>query len=193
MSNPSVPAITSQLKRRLTERMHAGRMPVSGAVYFLTLVTRNRQPWLGVSSGRAAMLSVIQAWHGEGDGAVLAAIVMPDHVHVLIRQGASLPIGRVVARWKSQAMKACNYIGSWQRDFWEHRLRTEESWEDYGLYMLLNPYRAGLAKPEVVWPGWYCPEPRGFAFISHLERSGVPPREWVGWPDDRFEKLSTGE
>lgn len=93
------------------------------------------------------MLAVLRAWDSEADGSVLAATIMPDHAHVIFEAGEGLSVGRCVSRWKSQARKAVAYAGKWQRDFYEHRVRADESLEDYGLYLVLNPYRAS------VWAG----------------------------------------
>jgi putative transposase len=49
----------------------------------------------------ASVLDALRAWHAEGDDAILAATVMPDHVHILFKLGNSLGVGRCVSRWKS--------------------------------------------------------------------------------------------
>jgi len=172
--------------------MHIGRLSASGAVYFVTFVTRDRAPWLCDASARAGMLLALRAWHEEGDGRVLAATVMPDHAHVVFEAGAELPVGRCVSRWKAQARRATGYVGEWQRDFWEHRMRDHESLEDYGLYLFLNPYRAGVCGPDRAWPGWWCAMPERFRFPAILGADGVPPREWLGWGAERFAALKTG-
>jgi putative transposase len=182
-----------QLPRRKTEHLHAGRVSAQGAVYFVTFVTEARRPWLAQESAGNAILGALRAWHAEGDGGVLAATVMPDHVHVIFEVGERLSVGRCVSRWKSQGRKASGYPGEWQRDFYEHQLRTEESLEDYGLYLVLNPYRAGVCEPEAAWPGWWCARPKWFRFTTALSEHGVPPTEWIGWDADRFSALMTGE
>lgn len=166
---------------------------MSGAVYFVTFVTAERTPWLGTESARAVMLETLREWHLEADGAILAANVMPDHVHVLFVLGHRLNVGRCVSRWKSQARKLAGYIGDWQRDFWEHRLRAEESQEDYGLYIFLNPYRARLLPCDAAWSGSWVPEPDRFRFTTSLGGNGAPPREWMDWPEEKFTSLATGE
>ena len=118
---------------------------------------------------------------------------MPDHVHVLFELGSRLDVGRCVSRWKTAGRKASGYAGAWQRDFWEHRLRKGESWEDYGLYLLLNPYRAGLLSSNEVWPGWWVPEVWRFKFMELLGPEGEPPRAWIEWPATRFAGLVTRE
>ncbi|HEY8995430.1 MAG TPA: transposase [Lacunisphaera sp.] len=179
--------------RRSTERLHLGRVSSAGAVYFVTFVTACRTPWLGKPVATAAMLNVLRAWHAERDGTVLAAVVMPDHVHVLFELGQRLDVGRCVSRWKTEGRKGSGYAGAWQRDFWEHRVRNEESLEDYGLYIFLNPYRAGLLARNETWPGCWVPEPKRFIFMELLGATGEPAEGWIEWSEDWFVGLVTGE
>jgi REP element-mobilizing transposase RayT len=155
-------------RRRATEKLHVGRVSAVGAVYFVTFVTEGRSPWLASPKAGTAVLDALRAWHDEGDGAVLAATVMPDHVHVLFRLGSRLDVGRCVSRWKSVARGLAGYAGAWQRDFWEHRVREQRREEEYALYIYLNPYRGGLVARTVFWPGWWASEPGRFRFFSKL-------------------------
>lgn len=179
--------------RRQTERLHWGRVSAPGARYFLTFVTQGRMPWLATVAHRDVMREVLCEWQAEEDGSLLAATIMPDHVHALIELGDRLSVGRLVARWKAQAVRRCCHAGAWQRDFWEHRLRPEETTEEYGLYLFLNPYRAGLIPAAQNWEGWCCPRLAAFRFTCMLEENGTPPREWLEWPEERFAQLGTGE
>jgi len=40
----------------------------------------------------------------------------------------------------------------WQRDFFDHRLRSWESAEEKGAYIRANPVRAGLVEEGGAWP-----------------------------------------
>jgi REP element-mobilizing transposase RayT len=180
-------------RRRATERLHVGRVSAAGAVYFVTFVTERRDPWLGAPKAQAAVLEALRVWHDEGDGAVLAATVMPDHVHVLFELGLRLDVGRCVARWKSVTRKLAGYSGAWQRDFWEHRVRVQRHVEEYALYIYLNPYRATMAANTAAWPGWWAPRPTKFRFFGKLAAGDTPPIEWLSWPDNRFAELTIRE
>jgi hypothetical protein len=118
---------------------------------------------------------------------------MPDHAHVLFELGPKLSVGECVATWKASIRMKMRYTESFQRDFWEHRLRPNGDSEEYGLYTFLNAYRSGLIGPEKQWPGWYSPNPSLFGFCDALGEEGIPPREWIGWSEERFRALSVGE
>ena len=48
---------------------------------------------------------------------------------------------------------------SWQRDFFEHRLRKDESFRQKADYILLNPVRAGLTRNPNDWPYVFIANP----------------------------------
>ena len=86
------------------------------------------------------------------------ALLMPDHVHLLV----SFPqtdkrIQTVVSKWKEWTTKTLKI--NWQRDFFEHRLRKEESPREKADYILLNPVRAGLAESAEDWPYIFIDRP----------------------------------
>lgn len=139
------------------------------------------------------MLGALRFWHADGDGRILAVTVMPDHVHVLSALGHKLTVGRCVTRWIAEIRRRLGYAVARQRDFWEHQLRICEPWEDYGLYIFLNPYRANLAAPDQERPWWWSPDPGLSQFTGALDSCGAPPTEWLAWPAERFGALATGE
>ena len=118
---------------------------------------------------------------------------MLDHVHVLFSPGDLLSVGQCVARWKAEVSRKVFRRDEWQRDFWDHRIRPDEKEEGYAFYMFLNPYRAGLIEPRQTWPGWWAPDPKRFSFLAALDAQGVPPKEWMNWPAEKFAGLATGE
>ena len=162
-------------------------------MYFVTFVTERRRPWLAPPEGCAAVLGPLRRWHAEPSGTVLIAGVMPDHAHVLFELAAGFTVGQAVARWKSETRKSLGYAHAFQRDFWEHRVRETEAIEDYGLYIFLNPYRAGLIRADQPWAGSWTPQPRLFGFTESLTAAGGPPQEWIDWPAERFAGLAHGE
>lgn len=172
-----------------------GRGPdtAAGQVYFLTLATQGRQPWLIRPRTRDVFLAVLRAWHQEKDGRVLAAQIMPEHAHVLLELGPALTPMQLVARWKAAMRRAAGYAETFEDASRGHRLRVGEDPEDYALYMYLHPYRASMVQPEETWPGWWLPDPAVFRFPAELDPRGCPPPEWVVWPAERFAGLDHGE
>ncbi len=81
-------------------------------------------------------------------------LLMPDHVHALVSFAPSgKTIQAAVSQWKEWTAKDIGL--GWQRDFFEHRLRHDESRRQKANYILENPVRKKLvARPED-WPFVY--------------------------------------
>ena len=81
-------------------------------------------------------------------------LLMPDHLHALLSFPPSVkPLQSVVSKWKEWTAKALG-IG-WQRDFFEHRLRHDESRREKADYILQNPVRQKLVERPEDWPFIY--------------------------------------
>jgi REP element-mobilizing transposase RayT len=79
--------------------------------------------------------------------------VMPNHVHVLSRLLAGNALARVLHSWKSYSAKKANRLLGlsgefWQREYYDHLVRTEEEFNRIVRYILENPAKAGLRN----WP-----------------------------------------
>ncbi len=93
-------------------------------------------------------------------------LLMPDHVHGLFSfPPSSQPMARVVSKWKEWT---ANNIGiEWQKNYFEHRLRSDESRVEKANYILNNPVRKGLVSRFEDW---------GFIYFAE----GVRPKSFGG-------------
>jgi REP element-mobilizing transposase RayT len=78
------------------------------------------------------------------------ALAMPDHFHALLSFPGPKPMTKVIADFKSWLAKQHGI--RWQRDFFDHRLRTWESGVEKANYIRMNPARAGLVADPKDWP-----------------------------------------
>jgi REP-associated tyrosine transposase len=85
-----------------------------------------------------------QVWYAH-----LVAL-MPDHSHALISFPYERPMKQIIADWKRFLSTKVNV--DWQRDFFDHRLRRDESFTEKADYIRANPVRAGLARCGEEWP-----------------------------------------
>jgi REP element-mobilizing transposase RayT len=84
-------------------------------------------------------------------------LVMPDHVHGLLSfPPSNHTLHGTITLWKRWTARQLGIV--WQRDFFEHRLRSEESRRDKADYILANPVRKGLVKEPREWPWVFIPE-----------------------------------
>jgi REP element-mobilizing transposase RayT len=87
---------------------------------------------------------------------VHAATIMPDHVHLVLGFPPEANVGKSIRDWKRWTARALRF--DWQRDFFEHRLRGEENFQEKTRYVLENPVRAGLIGDWRDWPWTILPE-----------------------------------
>ena len=82
---------------------------------------------------------------------------MPDHVHCFVR----LPVSGHLSSWVGLLKQAItlHLHGAglddgtvWQRGFFDHVLRSSESYREKWEYVVNNPVRAGLVKSASDWP-----------------------------------------
>jgi REP element-mobilizing transposase RayT len=81
---------------------------------------------------------------------------MPDHIHLLLSISPDQPMAKVIGLWKHWLAREHGVI--WQPNFFDHRLRNEESINQKGDYILQNPVRAGLVGRAEDWPYVWMPE-----------------------------------
>ena len=79
-----------------------------------------------------------------------AATIMPDHVHFVLSFPEKTLITKSLRNWKHWTAHELGF--HWQRDFFEHRLRDNESFVEKLDYVLQNPVRAGLVADWEDWP-----------------------------------------
>jgi REP element-mobilizing transposase RayT len=131
---------------------------IPGPIYYITCCVRNRRPIL-VHPEIAKVL--ISAWETSPDvygWRVGKYVVMPDHVHFFAaacKEDAKTLSG-FIGSWKRWTKRNIHAAGAatleWQAEFFDHVLRSGESYAETWDYVSANPVRAGLvARPEE-WP-----------------------------------------
>jgi REP element-mobilizing transposase RayT len=134
------------------QRKHlAHAMPAwvgSDAIFFITLCCAQRGTNQLCSAEMAAALFESASFRtARGDWYIHLLLLMPDHCHALISFPRDREMKKVIANWKEITAKRTGV--RWQRDFFDHRLRAEESFEEKAQYVRMNPVRKGLvSKPD---------------------------------------------
>jgi len=124
---------------------------------------------------------VVDAWkHFDGQRYELVAyVVMPNHVHVLIKTYEGFPLSEVVHSWKSftahaiaKYLKRCGRDACaplliegwdaraptptptkvWQNDYFDRFIRDERHFAQAIAYIHENPVKAGLCGQPNEWP-----------------------------------------
>ena len=95
--------------------------------------------------------------------AVRRYVIMPDHVHFFCRpEYQSKTLSEFMRAWKSWGSRRAHDIlrprsataatPRWQREFFDHLLRSSESYSEKWNYVVENPVRAGLVTHAGDWP-----------------------------------------
>jgi putative transposase len=122
-----------------------------GAIFFITCCAGDRdiKPFAKPETA-AALLESIRHQMLSRIWRVHAATIMPDHVHLVLEFAREADVAKSVRDWKRWTARNLGF--RWQRDFFEHRLRKEESFDEKTRYVLENPVRAGLVQDWREWP-----------------------------------------
>ena len=95
--------------------------------------------------------------HFDGERYELIAwVIMPNHVHVVVRPLPGHELEEILHSWKSFTAKQANTILGrkgqfWQEEYYDHLIRDEQDFNENVNYLLANPAKAGLKEWE--WVG----------------------------------------
>ncbi len=125
-------------------------------VYFLTACSAERRKILANPAIHEAFLRFAE--RGLSCGVWVGRyVVMPDHLHLF---AAFRPEGLSVSKWmksmKNSLSKSLRLQGTagphWQKGFFDHVMRSKESYREKWEYVQQNPVRAGLVASAEDWP-----------------------------------------
>jgi len=125
-------------------------------VYYLTVCTEERRAILANYEIHESFVTFAQQ-ATERQILVGRYVIMPDHVHFFAAftpHSLSLPMW--MKSWKNALSKTLRQMKirprHWEKDYFDHVMRSEESYEQKWLYVRENPVRAGLVKRWEDWP-----------------------------------------
>ena len=125
-------------------------------VYFLTTCTVRRRAILTDEATHQAFIVFAQSGATRGVR-VGKYMLMPDHLHLFAAFGPGSPslsdwmqaLKRNLARhWTDRGTAPPH----WQKGYFDHVLRSNESFQEKWRYVNENPVRAGLVKNAEEWP-----------------------------------------
>ena len=135
-------------------------------LYLITGNTLRRQAVL-VPQLAEAVVGALRDTAQMNEWAVGRFVVMPDHVHFFCRDvGGRRTLSDFIGGFKQMSTRnawAAGWEGKlWQAEFFDHLLRSEESYEQKWEYVRQNPVRARLCVSADGWPHQ--------GEIEHIER-----------------------
>jgi putative transposase len=139
------------------EKQHPGKPPRLDELYlpplfFVTFNALQRQALLANDACHEALRAYAERGSDDFGVAMGRYVIMPDHVHLFVAIPDDMDLGRWVKGLKRAIGKALSRRRLWQPGFFDHLLRSDESYEQKWEYVRLNPVRAGLVSREEDWP-----------------------------------------
>ena len=125
-------------------------------IYFVTANTKDRAKILGTPTVHKGLQRFAES--GPDHGAWLGAyVLMPDHVHAFVAlDDRKILLSAWAKSLKNAISRALRQSAiespHWQKGFFDHVLRSAESYSQKWHYVLQNPVRAGLVSRWEDWP-----------------------------------------
>ena len=125
---------------------------ISQPLYFVTFSTRNRKSIPSLERAQVAFEEYAQRASRDFNIGVGRYVIMPDHIHLFVRGDAEFSLSRWIAGLKRAISAALKIRGAfWQPTFFDHILRSDESYGEKWGYVRENPVRAGLVEQSDDW------------------------------------------
>jgi len=131
------------------------RFQESKQTHFVTFSCYRRLPLLRITATRNIFLDCLERTRRLYQLRVYGYVVMPEHVHLLISEPqeeqlyVAIQALKVASSRRTARFRPPSHPRLWQRRYFDHNVRSLESFETLLRYTHRNPVKRGLAvKPE---------------------------------------------
>lgn len=143
-----------------SKNLRKGRRSKIGQYYLITTNTHKRLKILNTPKVAEIVLNSLYWLDSHGRIELLAAVMMPDHLHFVAR----LACGNLSDLMHSLKSYTANKIKAelnlkdnvWQPQYYDHAIRDDEGLKETIIYSLHNPVRTKLVNDFHTYPYWYC-------------------------------------
>lgn len=107
--------------------------------------------------GIARLVSDALKFHAGQRFDLLAWVIMPNHVHVVVRPLGKWTLSKILQSWKGfsahEANRRLDRVGKsfWQPESYDHLIRNDEDLHRCCHYTTMNPVNAGLCRSAEDW------------------------------------------
>ena len=186
------PTTTNSTEKRKTLR----RFHEPSGLYFVTTSNRRRRLVFAGESG-GVVAAAFERLRAEDRADVLAYVVMPDHVHAIVRSRGEATVGKVMAFLKRVVGNELRRRGVegwvWEARFYDRLIRDEDEFWNAVRYIHENPVKAGICERPEEW-AWSTSNAAVGADLEDLlvEWSfGTGPSD--GWSSEQSEPGADGQ
>lgn len=161
--------------------MHYKRLFVENSFIFLTIVTYKRKNILidNINILRSSFETCKKVYKFI----IYAAVVNPNHIHLIIKPNNIHDYPKIVAYIKRYFTKRVNLnytVNSqsesniWQRRYWEHTIRDEADLNKHLDYIHYNPIKHGYVKAAKDWK---------YSSFTRFVKNGYYDEDWCNLKD----------
>jgi len=136
-----------------SKELRRGRVSIPGQCYLLTTSTLRRIPVFQHRVNAEIASRSFYAPAIQKRGFTYAYVVMPDHIHWLVRLADSTTLADLVRCYKGRVSYLAEGV-IWQKGFHDHAIRDERALRSVARYLIYNPVRAGLVQSVRDYPYW---------------------------------------
>ena len=145
-------------------KLRTYRDSLAGAFYFLTVCVDGKKEILLKEKFAQIIFNSLDFMEKEGWIKLICCIVMPTHIHIVIHLLEKKSLSKLMRSFKIFTARNINMILGktgkfWQDQYYEHKIRKDESLWNIVDYCHNNPVRKGLVDDPEKYPYWkLCPE-----------------------------------
>ncbi|MDD5088535.1 MAG: transposase [bacterium] len=114
-------------------------------IFYVTLATLDRDRVFSNDLPVHVVSNSLQFFRTQREIELHGFVIMPDHVHVILRVVPPLKLPDWARRFKSYTAHALGGRRIWQKGYWSETIVSESFLREKLLYIHENPVRAGLS------------------------------------------------
>jgi len=124
---------------------------INQPLYFVTFATRDRRSIPSLDGAQLPLQQYARCAIVKFNVALGRYVIMPDHVHLFVRGSRDFALSSWIGGLKRAMSVAVQSPRLWQPGFFDHILRSDESYARKWKYVRENPVRAGLVETADGW------------------------------------------
>jgi len=134
------------------KRIHLSNFSYMGGsrIYFITLCTNDKARHFSTDDAAAIIRQELDYRRKAGEVQIFCYCIMPDHLHVLLSVSERYPKNlqswvSAFKRYTAKGFREKLNIGDlWQKNFFDHVVREDDSLIHIAEYIVNNPVRKGI-------------------------------------------------
>lgn len=126
---------------------------VVGLCFFVTATLDPRMPLFAVAANAQVIVDSLDFFRHRQEIELYGFVVMPDHVHFVLKVCGPAQLPDLMRRLKSFVAKSLNRGPIWLKGYWSEVIADDHHLQQKLRYLHENPVRAGLVKEatEFAW------------------------------------------